>query len=281
METRAAVQYNNYDKELLKSRYPKDKNKKVIYKVVGTRYNWDKNMLERGRTITLPQKQTVVIDDDWVDIAYIKQYKDGEPEFGDITITVEAMCLLVLDLRKADDRKKFEYIELSDFNQSNPNRDPGATALIERHEPGKEAAKNRTQQKKGIEAVKIAAGLSAIDIEKFFKKQGWTKMPSEEQMREKVENYAFNHPSKFLASDLEDPEDEVLNVIEIAQKKNLLVKNTEECAWETQEGEHLVAYPKIVAGKGKKHTDSLVDFVKSPEGQVWYKDLKDSLFLGV
>ena len=83
----------------------------------------------------VPPKDRIVdpITNDFVDIASIKTIGvGGKLSFYDIVFERDFNGILILDGSKISDHEMYEYLELTNYNASNPNRSEDVIPIFER-----------------------------------------------------------------------------------------------------------------------------------------------------
>jgi hypothetical protein len=107
--------------------------------------------------------------DDYIDIASIGSLGvGGKPVFNTIQFTKKDRGLLALRGNKTGDREIYQYLMMSNYNASNPDRDTSVVPLYKLMEPKKEAADSRKQRTLRRDAMNVAAELSAAEVREFI-----------------------------------------------------------------------------------------------------------------
>ena len=257
---------------------------KVTYELYGLKKDpMDPEKDERKKRLQIPFKVGIPPTDrvhwgkgdkgEWVDIAYIKGYGNGGvPLFGEIQFDKVNAGTLTLVGGKGDDDRKYKYLEMCNFNGSNPFRDTSMPIIFTRKDYKKERDEKRKKRDLLVDAITTAKGLDLATLRKMSIGIYGNVMEDDEEMRIKIENFAEARPTDFLAM----YESNDLNIMELgaeAQKKGIL-------SFDMQARKILSSGNTIYTwspDKGAKPLEKFVDFVKSEEGHVFYNELKEKL----
>lgn len=153
--------------------------------------------------------QIVVTDEDGtnarpIHIAYVNgSNPDGSIVVGDdLYFSAENFGRIVLNPKKASDHAKFMFMEYSNQNGSNPNRDESTPVIWTKQDLVVKAKVSRTDRKKRKEALLEAVQLSPYMVGVLIDVLGSIsdKQKSEEEQRDIIEDIAENDPKTFLAA---------------------------------------------------------------------------------
>jgi len=153
--------------------------------------------------------QIVVTDEDGtnprpIHIAYSKGANaDGSIILGqDLFFSSDNFGRIVLDPKRASDHNKYMFMEYSNMNASNPNRDQSIPALWKKEDLEVKAKVSRVDRKARKEAMLEALQLSPHMIDVLVSVLGSRsdKDKSEEEKRDMIEDIAEKNPAKFLAA---------------------------------------------------------------------------------
>lgn len=151
-------------------------------------------------SINVPSFDEIVIDDTIYPIGYIeKTTPEGEAKFGEIVITKNTGGMLVLKGNNPKHRKMYEYIELCSWNKSSKYRTPSKSMIIEKVDEGENSRVNREERKEFLEALNVAASLPKGDLKSVAANLGMNTNKSESVLRDQIEEFAEDNPTKFLA----------------------------------------------------------------------------------
>lgn len=211
----------------------------------------------------VPTKDTIVEKDDdgneiTVEISYSK----------DITFFKSRAGAIFLNSQKAEDLKKYEYMERCNYNASNPNRDPSKPAIFERVD---RAAQRKAKAEKRNElrsALEKAGKLSDIEARRIAVALNITGVDPED-IKMGVEDFAEREPVKFLAM-LENKDTEIMRRAEDARKAKIITVDNQKRAIIVTGGSTLHTWPPRANADWK---EEFVIFVKSEEGQAFYNEM--------
>jgi len=153
--------------------------------------------------------QIVVTDEDGtnarpIHIAYTNgSNPDGSIVIGDdLYFSADNFGRIVLNPKKASDHAKFMFMEYSNQNGSNPNRDESTPIIWTKQDLVVKAKTSRTDRKKRKEALLEAVQLSPYMVGVLIDVLGSIsdKQKSEEEQRDLIEDIAENSPTTFLAA---------------------------------------------------------------------------------
>lgn len=227
------------------------RNERAVYRVLNVREdpdNYGKFLVPAA--LQIPSTDTVYDKekDDYVPIAFIEKVKiDGAAIFGDIVFTGQNMGYLFLNGNNASHQKIYQYIELCNFNASNPDRDSSAEALFERIDSKKEAVNERAIRKLIVKAVNLALELDdkkAIEVAAAL----GIEADSIEETRNALEDYAGENPEEFLEV-AERASIETEKLLKDAVKKNIIVNNVNASRFEWAETKKVIHEYKKSVGK--------------------------------
>jgi hypothetical protein len=137
--------------------------------------------------------------DDYVDIASIASIGvGGKPSFNTIQFTKQEKGLMPLRGNRTGDREIFQYLMLSNYNASNPDRDTSIVPLFKLVEPTKEAADSRKQRTLRRDAMNVAAELSAAEVRVFIAALNKDEKRDISILRDELEIMAEKDPQKFI-----------------------------------------------------------------------------------
>lgn len=124
-------------------------------------------------TYIVPNKD-VIYDhmlDEYVDIAYIKSpvVPGREEELGQIVFGSADKGVLVLSGNNPDDVRKYEFLKLCNFNQSNPDRDGSQLAIFKEINETVRVADSMRNARKDLEILRFATEAPIDDLIQYLK----------------------------------------------------------------------------------------------------------------
>ena len=139
-------------------------------------------------------------NDVFIPIAYIdKVLADGEAQYGEIGFERGNGGCIFLRWNNAKDQKLYQYLELSNHNDSNPYRSPAKTAWFEKIDTEADATLSRKERRVVLDALNKATNLDSGDLRHVGASLGFKLNTGEQELRDNVEDFAEYDPEKFLA----------------------------------------------------------------------------------
>ena len=137
--------------------------------------------------------------DDYIDIASIGSIGiGGKPTMNTIQFTKKDKGLMALRGSKTGDREIFQYLSLSNYNKSNPNRDTAVNPLYELVEPSRGAKESRENRTLRRDAMNVAAELSAAEVREFISSMNKDAKRDMSILRDEIELMAEKDPKGFI-----------------------------------------------------------------------------------
>lgn len=122
---------------------------------------------------------------------------DGTPTFLSIVFSANNMGFLFLNGGNAVHQKIYQFIELCNFNASNPERSEDAEVFFQRVDSKKEAQEERKMRKLIVQAVNLALELDDKRAKDVASALGIAE-ESMEEIRNALEDYAGDYPTEFI-----------------------------------------------------------------------------------
>jgi hypothetical protein len=248
--------------------YPEWMKKPFTEKVIYTYADIKKDPDNPGRYI-IPasyqfklRDQIVVTDEDGtnqrpIHIAYTKGTNaDGSLIIGyDLFFSEDNFGRIVLDPKRASDHSKFMFMEYSNMNGSNPNRDESVKIIWTKQDLEVKAKASRVDRKARKEAMLEAAQLSPYMVEVLIDVLGSTsdKEKSEEEQRDYIEDIAETDPKIFLAA-VKSTLSEIISTTKKAKDLGIIKNDFKKQAFISQPDEEVIFSTK---GLDKKKTYEL------------------------
>lgn len=270
---------NSLRKSLKKGEY-------AAYQLVDAYYKDGKFI---GRTVGIPNRD-IVIDDETglpTPIGFVQGYSnDGSPNFGAIWFPVESECIIVC-MSGVKNASLYNYLEVSNYNESNPNRDTNIPALYRRIDSLSNAKQTREQRNERVTALKAVISMTNDEIKEFIEVNGSSfpvrviQKPNGDHdwdaIRDALERWAEQNPGKFLSmteSKKTSHDSEVEGLIKKAMENELIGFDSETKSWYGKDGKPFL---KTVSIKDQKHYADLVRYLKSPQGLKLYEKLVSAM----
>ena len=136
----------------------------------------------------------------YIPIAFIEdELENGEAIFGDISFESINGGMIVLNGQNPKDAEKYQHLELSNYNKSNPNRSTFVQPLFERVDEVKDAVKERSERKLILEAQLKVSDLSSEKLLSVASILGLSSSENENVLRNTIEKMAAQTPAKVLS----------------------------------------------------------------------------------
>lgn len=240
-----------------------------------------------GRTAGIPNKDIVYdAEGNLTPIAFVEGYNpDGLPILGNIWFSIESECM-ILCVSGAKNANLYNFLEVSNYNESNPDRDPNIRPVYRRIDSMNNAKQTRSERTERVTALKIAISMSNEDIEKFISLNSknipvkFINTPDGnrdwEAMRDSLERWAEKNPARFMSmtegkSSSSDSEIEAL--IDFGVQEGLIGFDTETKSWYGANGKPFLTVKSIKNGVQK---NELISFIKGAGGIRIYEKLKEA-----
>lgn len=269
------IKYNDFKtkQETLK------KGQKAIYELVGIK----KDPLDpSGESLTIPFAKGVPTTDrawdkdreEFIDIAFIKtESAGGEPVMDEIIFWKGDGGMMILYGGKARDEKLFQYMERTNYNGSNPDRDTSKPIIFTRKDYKAEAKSRREERDLKFLAVKKAKELSTPMVRQISVYLQFDMGKDPEVLQERLEEYAEANPKAFLAL-TENKDLTIMEVASEAERKGILLIDKQGRKITNNAGETLLTWqikPNV------NPLEEFVAFVKTDAGSEYYAELKSVL----
>lgn len=234
-------------------------NERAIYRVNNVRPDPD----NPGRFLmpaALQIPSTDIIYDkgkeDFVPIAAIERTDlDGNPIYINIVFTATNLGYLFLNGSNAVHQKIYQYIEICNYNESNPDRNQEFETFFSRIDAVKEAKTERNLRKLIVKAVNLALDLDDVKAREVALALG-IDAESTEELRNELEDYAGDNPEEFLEV-VERASLANETALKDAVKKNIIKNDVNaSCFKWVETGKVIYSYTK---GKDKNYFKELAD----------------------
>jgi hypothetical protein len=179
------------------------RNETVTYQILNIRPDEDNpGAFLMPYSVNVPSTDSVYDPekDEWVDIAFINQIRaDGKAVFGDISFEKSNAGTITLKGSVPNHQKIFQYLEISNYNQSNPNRATSRAALYRKIDAKSDAEQDRKERLVYLNALNRAAQLSDEEVRFVASSLGIKLKGTQVEIRNKVEAFAEEYSDEFLA----------------------------------------------------------------------------------
>lgn len=243
-----ASEYNQFSPALKKTMKPDERATYRILNVKPDNDNPGKFLMPSAYQIRPTDVVYDKIKGDFVTVAAIeRQDNDGNPVFLNIVFTSANMGYLFLNGSNPTHQKIYQYLELSNHNESNKDRNMEYEPIFYRVDNKKEAMEERQMRKLIVKAVNIALDLDDKKAKEVALALG-IDAESMEEIRNLLEDYAGDEPEEFMLV-VERSSLESESVLKEAIKQGIIKNNVQESAFMWSETEKEIYKYKKSAGK--------------------------------
>jgi len=267
--------WNNISKESLPTKLKKGE--KAVYRILGIKGDPGNPATYRcPSAVNVPGKDRVydTLLEEYVDIANIKSIGvGGKMKCHSVWFQKEYNGTLVLDGSKRDDSEIYEYLELCNYNASNPNRSQDVKAIFERVNPTANAEKKRKSRTTRRQALNAAAEMNASDVRDFAALMGWNDKQDLVILRDLVEDYADGNPTEFIKKS-KNKQNSLSALINRAAKSNVIKFDGRSNGWKWADSNEVICS----VSRGTDRVEGLVvHLTESANGAQVIKTLQSAL----
>lgn len=242
----------------------------VIYKLSEVR-KLDDGTFEGPFIRNVPATDRIQQGGEYKDIAAISKIgKGGEvQQFTDILFLKTSGWELVLDPKSIVENEIIQYLELCNYNATNPNRDPQAESIFYRLDPVKEAKDNLSKEKLYNDAVHRAFNMDVDALKQFVASRGQSDTQDVAIMQELAVAAAKADPAAFLSLDVN--QEVYAATITRAKEKGLIKFDDAAKAWKWVDTNEVIR-------KIPKTSDAIQGFasyLKTEEGNAVFQHLQE------
>jgi len=259
--------------------------KTVVYELTGLKRNpmrEDKDVKEAPFMSGVPAKDRIVEvikgkngepdETRVVDIMFIERHEGNVPIPGSIIFYKAQSGAIILNPNKANDIKKYEYLERCNYNESNPNRDPKVNPIFKRVNKAADLAKKRAKTDELVDALIAVRKLTTVELRRLAIGLNITAEDPNE-IAGLVSDFAEKDPVRLLTM-LENKDLVIMEKAEAAKKAKIIVIDNQARHIKSASGSTLYSWPPEKDADWKTH---FVRYVKSEEGQAFYKEMLSQL----
>jgi hypothetical protein len=244
----------------------------AIYKLSAVRKLED-GTWEGPYSHNVPATDRIQQGGEYKDIAAISKIgKGGEvQQFTEIHFLKTNGWELVLDPKSIVENEIIQYLELCNYNVSNPNRDPQAEAIFYRLDPVKEAKDNLSKDKLYNDAVHRAFNMDVDALKQFVASRGQSDTQDVSIMQELAVAAAKADPAAFLALDVN--QEVYAATITRAKEKGLIKFDDAAKAWKWVDTNEVIRkIPKTSDAIG-----GFASYLKTDEGNAVFQHLQEKV----
>lgn len=259
--------YNDLSKELLDATKLKP-NEIVTYRVTGI----IPNPMDPTKLAVPNSKNVPVVDqiydknkDSFVDIAAVSSVNaKGEHTFHKIYFYGAQGGVLMLQGGRAADQEIHSYLQLCNYNASNPNRDTSKEAIFELVDEGAKSEVERKGRNLKREALNVAADLNAEDVRNYVAALGMDDTRKLDILRNDLESFADRDPQGFLDL-VNNKQASFKAILNRAINKGIISFDAEQSRFTWPTGEVILTVSRTTGGDNVE--ELLAYCVSSPKGE--------------
>jgi len=255
-----ASDFNHLPEKMIKKLRPDER---AIYRVNNVRPDPDNpGKFLMPSVITVRPVDSVLNKEtgNFIDIAAIERVDiDGTPSFISIAFSASNMGYLFLNGNNPVHQKIYQYLELCNYNSSNPDRNSDTHEdIFHRVDAQKEAKVERSLRKLIVKAVNMALEMDDSKAKEVAMALG-IDGESTEEIRNALEDYAEENPEEFMEV-TERASLEYESLIKEAIKKGIINNNINSQTFEWAETKkEILKYKK---SPGKNYIKELADYLQ-------------------
>jgi hypothetical protein len=255
--------YNNVSDELIKKCIPELKDGEVAtFQRLGGAYNPEEKRYEYGSYWSYPAQDRVKDGKKYITI--------GVPDEIENEKVVRPKMLIVhgpegsffsnglFQLTKGNvaDDEMMEWLFLTDFNESKPDRDQSKTPLFKYVNHKVEAKKSRKVLDELTAALMTASNMGIEEKRSFYSAMNWNLMQDAEVLEANLLQYAKDYPADFLSRQ-NDKDAKLKSILKGAQDKGIInyVPEKHAYAW----SHNSVVFSKLDRDENKSNIDLLAE----------------------
>ena len=244
----------------------------VIYKLAEVRKLED-GTFEGPFIRNVPATDRIQQGGEYKDIAAISKIgKGGEvQQFTDILFLKTNGWELVLDPKSIVENEIIQYLELCNYNVSNPNRDPQAEAIFYRLDPVKDASENLSKDKLLNDAIYRAFNMDVDALKQYIASRGQSDTQDVAIMRQLAVAAAKADPEAFLSLDVN--QEVYAATITRAKDKGIIKFDDSAKAWKWVDTNEVIR--KIP--KTSEAIQGFASYLKTEEGKAVFQSLQESV----
>lgn len=188
------------------------------------------------------------IKQEYVDIAAVRAVSaDGNHTFHDIYFFGNQGGHLILVGGRAQDQEIHSYLQLCNYNASNPNRDESKEIIFEQVDEAAKSVKESKQRNLKREALNAAADLSPEEVRNYCAALGQDDTRKVEILRNELEEFADNDPEGFLAL-LDNKQAVMKATLNRAINKGVIKFDSEQSKFTWPNGEVILVVSRTTGG---------------------------------
>lgn len=254
--------YNNLPPEVIK-KFKLKPGQVVRYRLHNMRpAPMDPSRLAIPAILDIPLTDTIRIPgtDDFTDIAAIRSVSTkGKIQYHEIRFTAKELGYITLSGDNAAHQAIHTYLQLCNYNGSNPDRDPSKEIIFEFVDEEAKAEADQKVRNLKRQALNAAADMNEEEIRNFVAARGFDDTRPVKILRNEVEAFADQDPSGFLDI-LKNTQATSKAILNRAIKKGVIVFNKTQSRFEWPTGEVILVVARTT---GQEPIEELAAFCEA------------------
>lgn len=178
----------------------------------------------------IPNRDTIILDGDSIDIGAVSNVQGDAVSFYDIGFWRNEGGFKRFDPRNAHQRSQMEFLLISNYNASNPLRDPNITPMFEEFRPEAKAKARVDAKLKRFEATAAAAAMTEEQCRELAASQGWDEFADLYIIKDKIISWCEDSPEDFLNAN-SSRERFIIATLKRAEAKNIIKQDKLSNGW--------------------------------------------------
>lgn len=254
-----ASEYNQFSPSLKRMLKPDER---ATYRVLSVRPdpdNYGKFLVPAAHLIRPTDIIYDKVKNEYITIAAIDRVdNEGNPVFLDIVFTAQNLGYIFLNGNNPTHQKIYQFLELTNSNASNKDRNQDTEPIFQRIDTQKEAKEERAMRKLIVKAVNIALELDDLKVKEVSMALG-IDAETIDEVRNQLEDYAEENPEDFI-SVVERASLGAESVLKEAVKRGIIKNNVNSQVFEwTDTEKEIYKYKK---GPNKNYFKELADYLE-------------------
>lgn len=271
--------YNNFPSDSELNVKPLDKDQTAMFRLINTFDPVSKKYFLRSELMPAEDFVTDPKTREGYHIACVKSVGvDNKVTFHEVWFEPNNIDIIRLSGKSAYDQEIYKYMKISNFNVTNPNRDPLAPRHFEEITPDTDVILPRTARKNKRAALILIDAMNDAEIIAFLKNNRQTPMQTEDLRRNQIEEFAERFPELVLKAGAYTSEDMAKDVEKFINA-DLIAWSKESASWyDTKTNNVILRCGKSFNNNAKD--DIITFFSKNDEKYFYYQrkylDMKHS-----
>jgi len=243
----------------------------------------NKGRLKMSSMINVPAFDTIFDqgDNEVKPIKYVAQVRmttdrEGKPHNieipGDIFFERDNQGMIHIRPENKRDLALYQYLEICNFNKSNPNRDEKVVPIFERIDKRQDAKKDFEKSVQANEAIALALNMPYEELKTFAEEMKVDTKRDAYEVRMSMKVMAEKNPTLFISKSKVELGTTLSAQINEAVERKLFSWNDKDRKWQWLPNKILI----LAVEPGKDETEALISyFTETEKGQTTWKKILD------